>query len=198
MIKIEIFSYFTFNSHKTYTSHHLFERLKSIQFLISIMDVECAICQENIETTDKEVFHTGVCIHTFHNTCMAEWKFRSSSQLTCPTCRCVVPKTNARRLNRYQRLGERIKAWMAPVIHVMKCISGIASEMATDFTRSLYSEFDYQYRRLLERMIGEEIVKGIQLITLVLMHATMKIEHAPNENNDMSFPNMLHEFVQNV
>jgi hypothetical protein len=140
------------------------------------MSVECAICQENIETTDKEVFHTGVCIHTFHNTCMAEWKFRSSSQLTCPTCRCVVPKSHARRLNRYQRLGERIKAWMAPVIHVMKCIS----------------------RRFLDRTIGAEIVKGIELITLVLIHASMKIEHAPNENNDMSFPNMLHDFVQNV
>ena len=159
------------------------------------MTVECAICQDDIETTDKEVFHTGVCMHTFHNSCMAEWKLRSSSQLTCPTCRCVVPKSHARRLNRYQPIGKRIKAWIMPVIHVMH---DIFERFSTDVVRTLLNDIHCQYIRFLDRTIGAKILKGFELIALLLINASMKIEHVPNENNDMSFPNMLHEFVQNV
>lgn len=71
------------------------------------MNYECSICFEHIENND--IFHTGVCLHIFHNRCMCLWSQNCpNKKLTCPMCRNVVPKPIASKLYKYRSLREKV------------------------------------------------------------------------------------------
>jgi glucose-6-phosphate 1-dehydrogenase len=71
------------------------------------MNPECSICFEHIENND--IFHTGVCLHIYHNRCMCLWSQNCvNKKLTCPMCRNVVPKPFASKLYKYRSLREKI------------------------------------------------------------------------------------------
>jgi hypothetical protein len=57
------------------------------------MNHECSICFEHIDKND--VFHTGICIHVYHNECIFLWyKNCQKKQFSCPLCRTIIPSKN--------------------------------------------------------------------------------------------------------
>jgi hypothetical protein len=63
-------------------------------------DLECAICFDMIETSEKP--HTFPCGHIFHPACVAPWLIYHD---TCPTCRTVDPEVETSRASRGQSLA---------------------------------------------------------------------------------------------
>lgn len=69
--------------------------------------MECSICFENIEEND--VFNTGVCLHIFHNRCMCLWYQNCPNrQLTCPSCRIVIPKRITSKLGKHRTFRSKL------------------------------------------------------------------------------------------
>jgi len=49
----------------------------------------CAICLENMDEENGEVFVIPICKHKFHESCLRRWK---KEKATCPSCRGVMPE----------------------------------------------------------------------------------------------------------
>jgi hypothetical protein len=70
------------------------------------MNYECSICFENIEKND--IFNTSVCMHIYHNRCMCLWHQKyPNRQLTCPSCRIIIPKLITSQLGKYRTIREK-------------------------------------------------------------------------------------------
>jgi len=70
------------------------------------MNYECSICFENIEKND--IFNTSVCMHIYHNRCMCIWHQKyPNRQLTCPSCRIIIPKLITSQLGKYRTFREK-------------------------------------------------------------------------------------------
>lgn len=48
----------------------------------------CAICLEEMDEEEGEIYTIPICQHKFHETCLRRWK---KEKATCPVCRGVVP-----------------------------------------------------------------------------------------------------------
>ncbi len=70
------------------------------------MSYECSICFENIEKND--IFNTSVCMHIYHNRCMCIWHQKyPNRQLTCPSCRIIIPKLITSQLGKFRTVREK-------------------------------------------------------------------------------------------
>ena len=71
------------------------------------MNHECSICFEHIDKND--VFHTGICIHVYHNECMCLWYQKCpKKQPTCPLCRIIIKHSLIPQLKKYLTFHEKI------------------------------------------------------------------------------------------
>ena len=71
------------------------------------MNHECSICFEHIDKND--VFHTGICIHVYHNRCIYLWyKNCPKKQISCPSCRTIIPQPSKNILKKYLNFHEKI------------------------------------------------------------------------------------------
>ena len=77
-------------------------------FIIYSMNHECSICFEHIDKND--VFHTGICIHVYHNECMCLWyqNCPKKKQLTCPLCRIIIKHSLIPQPKKYLTFHEKI------------------------------------------------------------------------------------------
>ena len=49
----------------------------------------CAICLENIDLDNNNIYTIPECNHTFHMKCALEWYRRVDNEASCPLCRSI-------------------------------------------------------------------------------------------------------------
>jgi len=52
-------------------------------------EIVCAICLEDMDEENGEIFTIPVCKHKFHESCVKQWK---KEKATCPSCRGIMPE----------------------------------------------------------------------------------------------------------